>query len=48
MEGKGVFHWADGSRYEGGFKDNQRDGEGTLIKDGVTSAKKYNLGVEVK
>lgn len=28
-EGKGVFTWHDGERYEGGFKNDKRDGFGT-------------------
>ena len=26
--GKGIFKWADGSTYEGEFKDNKMDGYG--------------------
>ena len=28
MNGKGVFTWADGRRYEGEFKDDKREGYG--------------------
>jgi hypothetical protein len=49
MEGKGIFYWIDGDKYEGTWKDNQRDGTGQLTtKEGEVTSKKYSLGVEVK
>jgi hypothetical protein len=49
MEGKGVFYWKDGDRYEGSWKNNERDGNGTLYtKGGESIPKKYSIGVEVK
>ena len=31
MNGKGIFIWADGDKYDGYFKDNTMHGSGTYI-----------------
>lgn len=37
MEGKGVFSWPEGNKFEGEFKENNVDGPGILtLNDGTT------------
>ena len=38
MDGKGVFTWPDGRRYEGEYKDDKKEGYGEFEWDG---GKKY-------
>ena len=40
MDGKGVFTWKDGRRYEGEYKEDKKDGFGIYIAKG----KKYEGG----
>ena len=35
MNGKGVFTWTDGRRYEGQYRDDQKEGFGTYLNKGV-------------
>ena len=37
MEGKGIYYWNNGDRYEGDLKDNNREVKGIMYyKDGTT------------
>ena len=31
MEGRGIFTWKDGSRYEGDYKNNRKHGKGKYL-----------------
>ena len=49
MEGKGVFYWVDGEKYQGSFKNNLKDGAGTFTgADGEVMKKRYTMGKEIK
>ena len=45
--GKGIYHYANGNRYEGNYKDGKRDGKGTeyyvneIIKSGMWEKGEY-------
>jgi hypothetical protein len=37
FNGTGIFKYKDGNVYEGGFKDNKKDGKGKLLEADGTS-----------
>ena len=49
FEGKGTYYFVDGDKYTGGWKANQKDGDGFYERsDKEVIAKKYSMGVEIK